>query len=88
MIRTDELARRIGALRRQKGLTQSALAERLEVSIQAVSKWETGRALPELSRIDELADILGVEVAYLLQGDRLKANCSEKKHIITERNGL
>ena len=83
MIRTDELAHRIGTLRRQKGLTQSALAERL-----AVSKWETGRALPELSRIDELADILGVEVAYLLQGDRLKANCSEKKHIITERNGL
>ena len=69
MIHTDELARRIGTLRRQRGLTQSALSEMLGVTVQAVSKWETGRALPELSRIDELADILGVEVTYLLRGD-------------------
>ncbi len=69
MIRTDELARRIIMLRRQKGLTQNTLAQRMGVTSQAVSKWETGRALPDLSRIDELADVLGVAVTYLLWGD-------------------
>lgn len=72
MIRTDELARRIATLRRQKGLTQNALAESMCVTPQAVSKWETGRAFPDLSRVDELAAVLGVEVTYLLWGNDRK----------------
>ena len=69
MIRTEELARRIRVLRKQKGLTQSALAEKMDVTTQAVSKWERGRAMPDLSRVDELAVVLGVEVTYLLWGN-------------------
>ncbi len=88
MIRTDELARRIGTLRRQKGLTQSALSEMLGVTVQAVSKWETGRALPELSRIDELADILDVEVTYLLRGDDRAPNNVVEQEATIERNHI
>lgn len=68
MIRTEELARRITVLRKQRGLTQSELSELMGVTPQAVSKWETGRAVPDLSRLDELAAVLEVEVTYLLWG--------------------
>lgn len=47
MIRTEELSRRITILRRQKGMTQNDLAEHMGLTPQAVSKWETGRALPD-----------------------------------------
>lgn len=68
MISTEEFARRILRLRRERGLTQSALACRMGVTPQAVSKWETGRALPDLAHVDELAAVLEVEVTYLLWG--------------------
>lgn len=83
MIHTDELAGRIMILRRQKGLTQNTLAQRMGVTSQAVSKWETGRALPDLSRIDELADVLGVAVTYLLWGDDRKSTNSANRDAIS-----
>lgn len=83
MIRTDELARRIIMLRRQKGLTQNTLAQRMGVTSQAVSKWETGRALPDLSRIDELADVLGVAVTFLLWGDDRESTNSANRDAIS-----
>ena len=68
MIHTEDLARRIKILRRKKGLTQNTLSELMDVTPQAVSKWETGRAMPDLSRLDELAAVLGVEITELLWG--------------------
>ena len=46
--------------RRLKGLSQEELAEKIGVSRQAVSKWETGEALPEITKLKALADIFGV----------------------------
>ncbi|MBE6557486.1 MAG: helix-turn-helix transcriptional regulator [Ruminococcaceae bacterium] len=68
MIYPEDLARRIKSLRRKKGLTQNTLSELMDVTPQAVSKWETGRALPDLSRLDELAAALDVEITELLWG--------------------
>ena len=68
MIYPEDLARQIKSLRRRKGLTQNTLSELMNVTPQAVSKWETGRALPDLSRLDELAAVLGVEITELLCG--------------------
>ena len=77
MIHPEDLARRIKSLRRKKGLTQNTLSELMDVTPQAVSKWETGRALPDLSRLDELAAALDVEITELLWGrDQTAKNTS------------
>ena len=62
-------------LRERRGLTQRALAEAVGVTDKAVSKWETGRGLPDISLVEPLANALGVSVAELLTGDvRRNAN--------------
>lgn len=60
----------IAYCRKEKGLTQAALAEQLGVSDRAVSKWETGRALPDADNMLELSGILGVTVDELLKGEK------------------
>ncbi len=59
----------IRQLREQKGYTQKQLAERISVSDKAVSKWESGRGLPDISLIESLAKTLGASVAELLSGE-------------------
>lgn len=56
-------------LREKKGLTQKQLAEKLAVSDKTVSKWETGRGLPDITLLEPLAAALSVSVAELLSGD-------------------
>ncbi len=63
---TDTTIRR---LREEKGLTQKQLAAMLCVSDKTVSKWETGRGLPDISILMELAAALGVSVPELLTGE-------------------
>jgi transcriptional regulator with XRE-family HTH domain len=62
------LGQRIAALRREKGLKQDELAEKLGVSPQAVSKWENDQTCPDISLLPSLAKILGVSVDELLSG--------------------
>ena len=64
------LGKRIGMLRRQKGLKQDELADKLGVSPQAVSKWENDQTCPDISLLPRLADILGVSVDELLSGKK------------------
>ena len=61
-----KLPEKILYCRKRAGLSQEALAERLGVSRQAVSKWETGEALPETGKLAALAAELGVSVDWLL----------------------
>lgn len=63
----------IKKLREKRGLTQKELAESINVSDKAVSKWETNRGLPDISIIEDLSKALGVSVTELLTGD-LKTN--------------
>lgn len=58
-------------LREKKGYTQKQLADRIAVSDKTVSKWETGRGLPDLSLLEPLAGALGVSVAELLSGEQI-----------------
>ena len=60
-----ELNQNISKIRKERGLSQEALAEKLSVSRQAVSKWETGEAVPELQKLIMLCDILGVSMDKL-----------------------
>ena len=56
-------------LRKESGMTQSQLAEKVHVSAQAVSKWETGESNPDIALIPELAKVLGTTVGVLF-GDK------------------
>ena len=60
------VGRTISALRREKNMTQMELAERLDVSFQAVSGWERGKSMPDVSRLPELAELFGVSIAQIL----------------------
>lgn len=59
----------IKRLREMKNLTQTQLAEMIGVSSKAVSKWETGKGLPDISLIEPLSSALGVSVMELMSGD-------------------
>ena len=62
------IGERIMALRKEKNISQTELAKRLNVSRQAVSKWEQGTSSPDTERLIQLAEILGTEVEYLATG--------------------
>ncbi|MBO5518039.1 MAG: helix-turn-helix transcriptional regulator [Firmicutes bacterium] len=57
-------------LRAAAGLTQDALAERLHVTRQTISNWETGRSEPDLQVLEELAEALGADVTELIYGKK------------------
>lgn len=63
------LGSRIAALRAAQGLSQTELAEALEVSRQSVSKWETDGSVPELDKLLRLAEVFGVTLDELVKGD-------------------
>lgn len=62
-------AEAIKMLRERRSLTQRELAEAIGVSDKAVSKWETGRGLPDVTLVEPLARTLGISVAELLSGE-------------------
>lgn len=59
----------IRKLRERKGCTQRELASRLGVTDKAVSKWETGKGLPDITLVEPLSAVLDVSVAELLSGE-------------------
>ena len=69
----------IAECRKQKNLTQMQLAEKLGITDRAVSKWETGKALPDSSIMLELCAILGITVNDLLSGEVITMDNYEKE---------
>ena len=60
----------IASVRKEKGLTQSNLAELLFVSDKTISKWERGAGFPDIKNLEPLASALGVSLVELMQGER------------------
>ncbi len=60
----------IALKRKQKNLTQEQLAEKLGVSNKTISKWETGKCMPDYSIVKSLCEELGVTMAELLDGEK------------------
>ena len=65
--RTGQL---ITELRKEKGLTQKQLADALNVTDKAVSKWERGLSFPDISMLEPISDVLGISIMELLAGER------------------
>ena len=73
------LADRIQQLRKQKGISQEELADRVGVSRQAVSKWESEQSVPDMDKIILLSDYFEVTTDYLLRGIEPVPPAEEKK---------
>lgn len=61
----------IKAFREKNKMTQAVLAEKIGVTDKAVSKWETGRGLPDITLIEPIADALGLSVGELFAGEQI-----------------
>lgn len=78
----------ISALRKQKGLTQNELGERLGISFQAVSKWERGETLPDTAILLDLAAVLETTVDYILTGGCKALNYKGKITVSQMADGI
>lgn len=75
----------VSKLRKEQGMTQKELAEKLFVSDKAVSKWERGQSLPDITMLNPLADALGVTAAELLNCGKIegeKVDASQVDEIV------
>ncbi len=79
------LSEKIHNCRKKKGLSQDALAEKMGVSRQAVSKWETGESSPELGKMKALADVLGVTVDWLLSDEEAEPEVRKPSDSASDR---
>ena len=89
-----EMGNKIAAIRKERGLTQKELAEKLHVSDKTVSKWETGTHFPDIAIMEDLAAALGISVITLLGLENVSSeeiiaemtliSAEEKKSIVRE----
>ena len=68
------IADRIIKLRKDAGLSQEAFAEKLGVSRQSVSKWESGNVMPDLNNLVAMCELFGVSSDYILYGKETASN--------------
>ena len=85
---TQKIGGQIATLRKQKGLTQNELGERLGVSFQAVSKWERGETLPDITILPDMAKVLETTVDFILCGDEKSIEYNGKISVSDMINGL
>ncbi|MCI8772300.1 MAG: helix-turn-helix transcriptional regulator [Lachnospiraceae bacterium] len=78
-MKQTEIGEFIAKCRKEKKLTQAQLAEKLNITDRAVSKWETGKSMPDSSIMLELCEILGITVNELLSGEKINMESYEKK---------
>ena len=69
----------IASCRKEQGMTRAALAGKLGISDRAVSKWETGKSLPDSGIMLELCDLLKINVNELLSGERIMAESYDRR---------
>lgn len=74
-----EIGKFIAKCRKEKQLTQAQLAEKLNITDRAVSKWETGKSMPDASIMLDLCAVLGITANELLSAEKIGAEGYEKK---------
>lgn len=75
----DKIGKFIAACRKEKGMTQAQLGEALGVTYKAVSKWETGRCLPDASLYKPLCEMLGISLTELFNGEAIPREEMQEK---------
>ena len=73
----------IAKLRKEKNMTQEQLAEKMGVSINAVSKWERGLSFPDVSLYKKLCKELDINIEELINGEKDKSEEAKEKAIIS-----
>lgn len=71
IVNQEKIGKFIMEIRKEKNMKQSDLAERLGVTNKTVSRWETGKYMPDLSLFVEISEILEVSLNELMQGERI-----------------
>ena len=66
-------------LRRDKGITQEQLAEELNVSGRTISRWETGKNMPDISLLVEIAEFFDVSIPEIIKGERKSENMKNEE---------
>ena len=84
----EKVGEQIAVLRKSKGLTQSELGERLGVSFQAVSKWERGETLPDITLLPDLAKTLETTIDFILLGSEKVIEYKGKFTVTDVKKGL
>ena len=79
------LAEKISTLRKKNGWSQEELAERLDVSRQSVSKWESGQSVPELDKIVQMSELFGVSTDQLIKDEELLQTHAEGEDTTAEK---
>lgn len=81
----QKIGRFISECRKQKGLTQAQLAEALGVSDKSISRWETGKTMPDLSFYEPLCEILDIQISELLYARKMT---DKEKTVHGEKSAL
>lgn len=79
----EKIGKFIAKLRKEKNMTQENLAEKMGVSINAVSKWERGLSFPDVSLYKKLCKELGINIEELINGEKDKSDAAKEKAIIS-----
>ncbi|MDD7025398.1 MAG: helix-turn-helix transcriptional regulator, partial [Oscillospiraceae bacterium] len=79
------LADKITALRKQNGWSQEELAEKMDISRQSVSKWESGTSIPDLDKVIRLSGIFGVSTDYLLKDEIEELTPEDAAEVVEEK---
>ena len=82
MMDIDKISNLIKNKRKELGITQSQLAEKLFVTEKAISRWETGKGTPNISLLIPLANELKIDVSELLNGEENKKNDNSVEQLI------
>lgn len=71
----------ISKLRKKMGMTQAQLADKLNVTVQAVSKWEKGKGLPDINTLEPLAEALNISIVELMKAERILTDEQPKEDV-------
>lgn len=68
---SESIGKFMSELRKEKGMTQKEMAEQLGVSDKTISKWETGRGIPDITFLNAISEVLNVSVVELISGKKM-----------------
>ena len=77
------IGNKISRARRELGITQVELAEKMSVTRQTVSRWESGTAIPDVEKVSQIASILNVSCDYLLNEETISSNVDTNEQSIS-----